>query len=148
MAMQAVWTHGNALTIESPERLDSAVRFGWGTDVTVKGGQGSWLHIPLASPVIVDGDRTRLERVFILFKSEAGSIRDVHVFDGANRFREFGNLNCTGDHRNGLDAANTFNFPQAHSVSWGIGISFWFVCDPGATSAMLSVVSAGGDFIS
>lgn len=146
MAMQAVWTHGNALTIENPENLSSAMRFGWGTDVTMQAGKGSWFHIPLASPVIVGGTRSQLQRVFIMFKNESGSINNIHVYDGVGKFSEFNGLSLRGDHRSRLDGSNTLELPQAHSVSQGIGISFHFQADSRAT-ATLSVSAAGGDFI-
>jgi len=145
MTMQAVWTHGNALTIENPENLAGAVRFGWGTDVTMQAGKGSWFHIPLASPVIADGVRTQLQRVFVLFKNESGSINNVHVYDGAGKFREINGIALRGDHRSNLDGTNTIELPQAHTVLWGIGISFHFQADPRST-ATLSVAAAGGDF--
>lgn len=85
MTMHAFWTHGNALTIETTESLASATRFGWGTDIIMKPGQASWFHIPLASPVIADGVRTRLQRAFVLFKSEGGSITNVHLYDGVSK---------------------------------------------------------------
>ncbi len=146
MAMQAFWTHGNALTIETADNLVSATRFGWGTDVVMKPGQASWFHVPLASPVIADGVRTRLQRVFVLFKSEGGSITNVHLYDGVAKFAAFDGIAFQGDHRNGLDGSNTLELASPHSVLFGIGISFRFAAAP-RSSAQLSVATAGGDFI-
>ncbi len=146
MTMQAIWTHGNALTIETTDNLANATRFGWGTDITMKPGKGSWFHIPLASPVIANGVRTNLQRVFVLFKSEGGSITHVHLYDGAAKFQEFNGISLQGDHRNGLDGANTIELAAPHSVLFGIGISFHFAAAP-HSSAQLSVATAGGDFV-
>ena len=146
MPLQAFWTHGNALTIENTENLASATRFGWGTDITMKPGQASWFHIPLASPVIAGGGRTSLQRVFVLFKSEGGSITNVHLYDGAAKFKSFDGLAFQGDHRNAIDGANALELATPHTVAFGIGISFHFAAAP-RSSATLSVATAGGDFI-
>jgi len=146
MTMQAIWTHGNALTIETMENIASATRFGWGTDITMKPGSASWFHIPLASPVISNGVRTSLQRVFVLFKSEGGTITNVHLYDGAGKFKEYDGLSFQGDHRNGLDGSNTLELPSPHSVLFGIGISFRFAAAP-HSAAQLAVATAGGDFI-
>jgi hypothetical protein len=146
MTMQAFWTHGNALTIETLESLASATRFGWGTDIIMRPGAASWFHVPLASPVISDGVRTSLQRAFVLFKSEGGSITNVHLYDGASKFKSFDGLSLQGDHRNGLDGSNTLELASPHSVLFGIGISFRFAAAP-RSSAQLSVATAGGDFV-
>ncbi len=145
MTMQAFWTHGNALTIETTESLAGATRFGWGTDIIMKPGQASWFHIPLAAPVISNGVRTSLQRVFVLFKSEGGTITNVHLYDGVSKFKEF-DVALQGDHRNGLDGSNTLELQSPHSVLFGIGISFRFAAAP-RSSATLSVATAGGDFV-
>ena len=82
MSFQASWIHGNALTVENPENLNRVGHFGWGADMDVKHGKSSWFHIALPTPVIVAGARSKLIRVFLMFKSEVGSIRNVHVYDG------------------------------------------------------------------
>jgi hypothetical protein len=145
MTMQAFWTHGNALTIESMDSLAGANLVGWGTDVIMKPGQASWFHIPLAAPVISNGVRTSLQRVFVLFKSEGGAITNIHLYDGVAKFKEF-NVSLQGDHRGGLDGANTLELASPHSVLFGIGISFRFAAEP-RSSATLSVATAGGDFV-
>ena len=145
MSLQAFWTHGNALTIENPENVANAKRFGWGTDIIMKPGQASWFHIPLASPVITTGGRTSLQRAFVLFKSEGGTITNVHLYDGAAKFQSFDGISLQGDHRNALDGSNTLELGSPHTVAFGIGISFHFAASP-QSSAQLSVATAGGDF--
>lgn len=146
MTMQAFWTHGNALTIETTDSIASATRFGWGTDVTMKPGQASWFHIPLASPVISNGVRTKLQRAFVLFKSEGGTITNVHLYDGVSKFKVFDGTALEGDHRSGLDGSNTLELASPHTVLFGIGISFRFAASP-RSAATLSVATAGGDFV-
>lgn len=150
MAMHASWVHGNALTVESPENLDREGHFGWGADMQIKPGTGSWFHIPIPTPVIVNNARTTLGRVFLLFSSSSGSIRHVHVYDGSFKIKEFENLFLDGDHRVSLDAQNMLILPQPHVVLFGIGISFFFQAnhEPFGLFGLprLILASAGGDF--
>ncbi|MBW8879501.1 MAG: hypothetical protein JF614_31595 [Acidobacteria bacterium] len=150
MAKYSSWVHGNALTVESPENLLRVGHYGWGADMLILPGKGSWFHIPLPTPVIVNDVRAHLQRVFILFKSESGSIRNVHVYDGSSKPQELNDLLLEGEHRLSLDAQNTFPLEKPHTVVWGIGISFYFVADIGidtpTPAARLIVGAAGGDF--
>jgi hypothetical protein len=150
--MHASWVHGNALTVESPEKLERVGHFAWGADMQIKAGQSSWFHIPIPTPVIVDDERTTLQRVFLLFKSEVGSIRHVHVTDGSFKIQEFENLSLDGEHRLSLDGQNMFVLKQPHTVRWGIGISFFYTAAIGFDSLLppsrLIIASAGGDFFS
>jgi hypothetical protein len=150
MAMYASWVHGNALTVESPENLARVGHFGWGADMQIKPGKASWFHIPLPTPVIVGDKRTNAQRVFLLFRSDSGSIRNVHVYDGSSKVQEFNGLVLGGEHRLALDGQNTFNLAHPHNVAWGMGISFFFVADIGFDTTIppsrLILGSAGGDF--
>jgi len=150
MSFQASWIHGTALTVENPENLNRVGHFGWGADMEVKHGRSSWFHIALPTPVIVAGARSKLIRVFLMFKSEVGSIRNVHVYDGPSKVQEFNNLLSTGEHLSSLDPVNTFNLTSPHTVIFGIGVSFLYTADIGFDSAIppsrLIVSSAGGDY--
>ena len=150
MALYASWVHGNVITVEAPENLDRVGHYGWGGDMAIKPGKDSWFHVPLPTPVIANDVRTKLNRVFLLFDSVSGSIRNVHVYDGSSKVQEFNNLLLSGEHRLGLDAENTFTLSAPHTVVWGIGISFYFIADIGFDSnipdARLILGSAGGDF--
>lgn len=126
MAMHASWVHGNALTVESPGNLERVGHFGWGADmVTKRGGQDSWFHIPLPTPVIVE-TRTTLTQVFLLFWSDRGRIHEVHLWDGPNRLQVFDNLDRKGEHRFEIDGRNTFPLARPTKIAWGVGISFFF----------------------
>jgi hypothetical protein len=151
MGFHASWVHGNALTVENPENLNRVGHFGWGADMSVKPGKASWFHVALPTPVIVSDVRSNLIRVFLMFQSEQGSIRSVHVYDGSFKIQEFNGLMNEGEHRLGLDGMNTFNLARPHSVAFGIGVSFFFIASIGFDSAIppsrLILASAGGDYI-
>ena len=150
MSFHASWVHGTALTVENPENLIRIGHFGWGADMQIAPGKASWFHVPLPTPVIPNGTQSSLLRVFLMFETEQGSIRNVHVFDGSSRVQEFNDLHLTGEHRFGIDSVNTFNLLQPHGSLFGIGVSFLFVADIGFDSAIppsrLILASAGGDY--
>lgn len=152
MGLYASWTHGNAITVESPENLARVGYFGWGGDMLIRPGKSSWFHIPIPTPVITLEGRTKLQRVFLLFLTNQGfgTIRSVHVYDGASVVQKFDGLSLQGDHRGGLDGHNTFSMATPHTVAVGIGISFLCVAAIGFDSPIppsaMTVASAGGDF--
>jgi hypothetical protein len=149
MALHASWVHGTALAVENPENLTRASYFGWGAEMHFVPGKSGWFHMPLPTPVIVGDVRTKVQKLFLMFKTDAGEIRNVHIWDGPNRIQTFDGLHLTGDHWNGLDAVNTFNLSTPHSVIWGMGISFFVQASIGFDTVIdpkLFVASAGGDF--
>jgi hypothetical protein len=150
MGLNASWIQGNALTVENPANLTSIGHFGWGADMRIKPGKDSWFHIPIPSPVIVANVRCKIQKLFLLFDCENGSIRGVHIYDGPNKVQEFNGLHLTGNHFFGIDASTTFTLSAAHTVLWGMSISFLYIADIGFDSAIppprLAISTAGGDF--
>lgn len=117
--------------------------------MAIKPGKSSWFHIALPTPVIVGDVRTKLEKVFLMFSTQSGNIRNVHVFDGSAKLKEFNGLDLKGEHRSAIDSQNFFILPNP-SVVFGIGITFLFVANIGFDSAIpeprLIVAAAGGDY--
>src|SRR3954452_21613724 len=152
MPLTAMWTHGNAVTVENPENLNFVRHIGWGTELFFQPGKASWMHIPLPTPVILGDTRSKLLRVFLMFRvpNNDGQLRSVHLYDGPVRVRTFDGLSSTGDHWNALDGANTFKLDQPYTVVWGLGISFHFQASIGFDShippPLLQIASAGGDY--
>jgi hypothetical protein len=150
MAVYASWVHGNALVVENPGNLTSLGHFGWGGDMRIKPGKDTWFHIPIPTPVITGNVRTHIQKLFLLFDSENGSIRNVHIYDGPIKVQEFNGLMLEGNHFSSIDAVNTFNLSNPHTVLWGMSISFYYIASIGFDSSIpaprLAVSTAGGDF--
>ena len=150
MALTAMWVHGTALAVESPENLAGNGRFGWGADIDVKPGKSTWMHIQVPTPVLVGGVQARLLRVFFLFETFGGRFSEVHVFDGGKKVKEFKGLSLSGKHRAGVDGVNKFDLPTPHKVFLGIGVTALFTADIGFDTSIpptrLIVSAAGGDF--
>ena len=142
------WAHGNALTVESPERVESGgYHFGWGAEVTIRSGEGSWFHVPLPVPAIIDGYPVYLHRAFLLFKTEANAtLRAVHIYDGPRTVQEFNELHFSGDFTRLIVQANTYTPRVPHLVQRGIGLSFFVQGTLGPVSNRLVVPAAGAEY--
>lgn len=101
-------------------------------------------------PVIVADSRTTVQRLFVMFLAEAVSIRAVHVFDGSGKVQEINDLDVRGEHRSGLDGANTFDLAEPHTVLWGMGLTVRLQADIGFDTDITTrfiLAGAGGDFL-
>jgi hypothetical protein len=150
MPLYASWVHGNAVTVETPQNLARVGHFGWGGDMQLVPGKGSWMHIPLPTPVIVGDVRTTVQTFFLTYRAENCEIRAFHVFDGSERIQEFNDLHLSGEHRSPLDAQNTFTLSAPRTVLWGIGLTFFVQAAIGFDTVIvprLIIASAGGDFL-
>ena len=148
MGLYVSWVHGNALTVESPENLESAEQhFGWGTDVVIRSGEGSWFHVPLPVPAIIDEYPAYLKQVFLLFKTDANAfLQQVHIYDGAHQVQAFNDLHFDGDFTTRIVPANTFVLRVPHAVQRGISISFFIQGTLGPVPNRLVVPAIGAEY--
>jgi len=124
----ASWAHGNAAVMETPRGGDDGGvfdfnHFGWGTQIVMRPGFSRWFHIALPSPVMLDGKRMKLIRVFLQLRIERlGTVQQVHLWDGQNRvavetdFKQNPTAQMPG-HR-------TFELLQPREWFFGAGLSF------------------------
>jgi hypothetical protein len=131
MIKRAVWVHGNAVVAERPGDLAGEVRIGWGSKFLLKPGSDNWFHVSIPTPVLIDGVRPKLSKVFVLFatsKAEGGgmlqgsSITALHVYDGAKKVKSFGETRM-GKHTAQIDAANTWAVDAPLTIYYGLGLS-------------------------
>lgn len=146
---QAIWIHGTSAQMEREGYFISKKRVGYGAAFLTHGEE--WFHFSIPTPVILDGYKSSLEKVFVLYKtSNTSKITDVKIFDGFTKIHSFTNLqNYNGDHSQVLDDKNTWELPQLKKVKYGIGISVKVDFGPKTQNAVPSIlfVSAGADFI-
>ena len=121
----AMWIHGTSAQVEDPKGLiaNGVLRRGWGTSFFGHSGSFNWFHVAIPTPVILDDARPRLVKVFVFYKSLSGSIKNIHVWDGATRVKSFNGLSLSGDHGLGIDAANTWAIDPPLTIRFGLGIS-------------------------
>ena len=152
MLKQASWTHGNSVTVETPSNLSFVRPRGWGTELGFVPGKSSWCHIPIPTPVIMDGRRSKVQKLFLFFSAKAGQghINNIHVWDGPFAIQRFDGLSLKGEHGSGIDSINTITLQKPHDVLYGISISFSFQAAIGIDSSipppLLTVTTAGADF--
>ena len=153
MLKQASWTHGNSLTVETPQNLSSITHIGWGTELRFSPGKSSWCHIPIPTPVILDDKRAKVKTLFLFFnvKEGQGQIKNIHVYDGPFRIQTFDNLSLKGKHDDKIDKVNTISLPNQHDVLYGMSMSFYFIAATGIDSPipppLLTITTAGADFL-
>src|SRR5215207_238865 len=104
-------------------------RTGWGVIYRGLAGKWVWFHAPVPTPTRVNSVRTQLEDAFIMYNAESGAfLREVHFWDGPDRFQMIGGLRATGDRTRHLETdVNTFvvRHPDGtfHTMAFGLEIS-------------------------
>ena len=159
----ASWVHGHAVVMEQPPQEDGGVfgfnHFGWGTQIVMRPGFARWFHIPIPTPVILDGKRMKLIRFFLQYQqiqgyARSGYIADVHLWDGRTRKA----LASANDFKSNPDARidGHVTYEPHRPIEWwfGLGVSFrlgahgnvggHFVDNEDAP--VLVIGSAGADF--
>lgn len=148
----AQWVHGSLVEAEYPDRLTQVERKGWGAVFHAKGGTTNWFHLPIPTPVIQDGGRPVLTKVFVLYDVQGSSstnqasqpaITHLHLYDGMHKVRSFDGLALSGAHSRAIDEANTWYVNPPVTIYSGLGISVG-VHFPEA--AHIHFATAGADF--
>jgi uncharacterized protein DUF6623 len=175
MPMEARWIHGNAIVAETLHPALAQVTDQSGTllaytdivgrrrgfGLTYRGNTPSlnFFHAMIPTPVVVNGKRTRLGSVFVLYRTARHvSVRRVDVFDGERLIRGFPVNDGFGDKTQALpflEGENAFQIPrrgeEMPEVFFGIGISieveFGVQGVPSMGEApIIQFISAGADF--
>lgn len=120
--LQAYWVHGTSVQIEREGYYISKQCAGFGAIFRTHGAE--WFHFPIPTPVIVDGARSSLKKVFVFFKTEGtAKINAIHVYDGGKEIANFDNLSKAGDHSTSIDQDNTWIIASSPEILYGVGIS-------------------------
>ena len=154
----AMWTHGNSVSVEHPQRMGRIERRAFHARAVGKPGTTNWFHFAVPTPVItaywkhlegllvVDGSATvfrryRLITTFVSFNtgSRDARVKMVRVHDGNHKIAEFGDLNLFG--KQGI---KEFKLPETLEVWQGICVSALVEYKDPAT--WVDFISAGADF--
>jgi hypothetical protein len=135
----AYWTHGNAVTAQFPELLDSVQHRGTGTVFKGQPGTEHWFHIPLSAPVFVRTDRPTVFGANVAMKTSSGVfLREVKLFDGENEIGATMNLNETGEVFQRVDILTEVYFV-------GLGLSARVEFSESSPQSEVHIISAGVD---
>jgi len=126
--VETVWIHGVAVKAEFNDRIKSTSYKGWGSSFQCLNDQNNWFHIALTTPVIINGARPKLSKIYLLFSTESGmigeiKIHSIHLYDGKHKVRSLDNLNLSGDHSSAIDITNTIELTPPMVIQSGLGIS-------------------------
>jgi hypothetical protein len=149
----AQWVYGTSVQVEYPERLDPGKKVGnpddsrfteftlldgvrrrgegayFRTDHTLPPPVDNWFHFAIPTPVILEGPRLELTRVYVFYStvidrvSMGAQIVDVHLYDGPNIIKEFNDLFLAGVHNGAVDSSNEFQIFPPVSIQFGLGVS-------------------------
>lgn len=150
--LETVWIHGVAVKPEFNDRIEGTSYKGWGSGFQCVKGQNNWFHVALTTPVIIDGVRPKLSRLFLLFSTAHGgigevNIRSVHLYDGKHKVRNLDNLNLSGDHSSAIDTRNTIDLTPPMIIQSGLGISIGVSVPTGPSSSFpVNFATIGAEF--
>ena len=156
MALKAgMWVHGTAVEVEGP--VEEVTRRGTGALVRGRSDTSARVCFPIPTPVILDGKRQRLARIFVFYDTLplSGStdalgpkITSVRVFDGPRLVKSFDNLGLTGPHDKAIDASNSWSIAPPLEVFFGLALSVgvFFPGAPSEEKLTVSFTAAGADF--
>ncbi|MGD2110440.1 MAG: hypothetical protein PVI86_13755 [Phycisphaerae bacterium] len=150
--LQASWVHGSGVQIEREGYFISKQRTGYGAHFKTHGSE--WFHFAVPTPVIVDGKRSSLTKVFVFYKTEGvAKITGLHIYDAGGspfttKIKALNNLSLAGDHCTSIDQANAWVVTPSHSMKYGLGLSVLVDFGPRSPAGVAGIwfVAAGADF--
>lgn len=147
------WVHGTLFDVEYPDRLTSQNRRGWGYECSMKSGQNNWFHISVPTPAVLDGQRPKLSKVYVLFSTKMGSamflssLNAIHLYDGYHKIKSFESLNLSGDYLENLVAENSWEINPHVIIYSGLGISLKFNATGAPGGSSIKLATAGAEFV-
>ncbi|KYK31232.1 MAG: hypothetical protein AYK19_04115 [Theionarchaea archaeon DG-70-1] len=145
--LQAFWVHGVSAQIEREGYFISKRRFGFGAMFNTHGAE--WFHFDVPTPVILDGQRSSLNKIFVLYRTEGtAKITAIHVYDASKKIKAYDNLSLSGDHSKVIDKYNSWVITPPPQMIFGLGISVHVDFGKATTGSVPGImfVTAGADF--
>lgn len=148
----AYWVDGTNVRAQREGYFISTTMGGKGATFrthTAPGCDGEWFQWAIPTPVIVNGNRSSVIKVFVLYATEGtAKIRAIHVYDSNVRIATFDDLQLSGNHSSNLDVNNTWEMNPSHSMKYGLGISVLVDFGPPSKIGVpgITFFSAGADF--
>ena len=145
MPQRTLWMHGANMQVEYPNRLTSVRATGPFVRIEGARGQNTWVHFPLPTPAVIDGNRMRIEAAQVSFRTrDHASVHEVIVYDGDKRVAEHMNLDLRGDQLEGR-----FEVPGNPEIDKGVNITLGIRFDddaPDVRSMQIEVIGVGLEY--
>lgn len=151
--LHAFWVDGTNVRAQRQGYFLSSSMGGKGATFrthTAPGARGEWFQWAIPTPVIIDGNRAAVQKVFVLYATEGtAQIRSIHVYDADRRIATFDDLALSGDHSRAIDGSNTWDVVPAQSMRFGLGISVLVDFGPQSPVGVpgITFYSAGADYV-
>jgi hypothetical protein len=122
-------------------------------------GAKNWFHFSIPAPVLLQGVRPSLAKVFVFYRSNGPErdrvrtrITNLHIYDGKTKVKAFDALDLYGDHSHTIDDQNTWAIEPALTIRYGLGLSVGVVFPPPIPEGAqrrgeILFVAAGADFL-
>jgi hypothetical protein len=158
VTLQAIWVHGQAGFLDHVFDPQGNALVGYessgSSDVPVYRGKPdahAWFQFPIATPVIHNGVRVRLVKVFVLFRSDPDVVlTEVHVWDGPRRIDAFAPESVVSGVHDGsrgladlVPNVTAWTVNQRPEVFWGLSVAARIHFK---AQGAISFTSAGADF--
>ncbi len=143
----AIWTHGHGVKPEREGAWLNTSRPGWGA-LFKTGGGSHWFHIHFSGPVLLNDQRLKLTKAFVMFESKNNAtVEALNIYDGRNKVFTADNLALAGDHSTNLDNQNTWVINPPIEIKFGLGYSVLVKFAGGGLDVPeILFTSAGADF--
>jgi hypothetical protein len=120
--LQAYWVHGTAVQMEREGYFVSKQYSGCAAKFNTH--LSEWFHFAIPTPVIIDGHRPKLKKVFVFYQTTGtAKLTAIHVYDAGKKIKAWDDLSLTGDHSVKIDEKNSWNIAPALTVYYGLGLS-------------------------
>lgn len=141
----ASWIHGHSMQIESPERIASQWRAGFGFTVEGKPGTTNWFHFAIPTPVIINDVRLRPSSVILWFTTGSvdAFVTNVHIYDANTKIAEYNGLALSL-----VNFLTRFAVPTKPLMGYGLGISIGVGFGVENMDHHMEFISVGCDFVS
>ena len=144
------WVHGSSMQVEYPESRTTSVRHA-GPFGRIEGtkGQNTWVHLPVPTPTVVNGTKTRVGAALISFRTRSHvKVVEVIVYDGDKRIAEHLDMNLKSENFSKVDAR--FEVSDTPEVNQGLNIVVGVVFGddaPDVRSLQIEILGGGIEFL-
>jgi hypothetical protein len=110
-----------------------------------------WFHFYVAAPISNPSEKPSFDNAVVHFTTNGSSIRNVSIYDGQIKIREFAGLSVTGDFSKDIRPANTWAVNpyiplRSHTVGILLAVQFAVGIDSPIPSTQISFTKAGVAF--
>jgi len=147
----AMWVHGNVVEVENPKPTLKVVRWGAGSrfEESKDDKVEYWFHIPIPTPVILDGVRPPLNKIFISYNNKGAAVvyaNEIHIWDGGSKKGWVWKTDSVDP----KPRPKEWVIDPPITIHYGLGISVKVVFGKpfaGSTTRSITFCTAGADFI-